>query len=154
MGQGRGDIIGGILLVLLAIGIFSISSGFPSTPQMSDPGSAFFPNLIAGAFLLLAAGLFGEGYKQRLISAAPRAADDAKFTRLRLFFILLIGGYIFAMPHAGFLISTFLFLTVIMKLCNTPGYLLPAGIAGVSSIIIFFAFREILNVPLPEILIS
>ena len=154
MGQGRGDIIGGILLVLLAIVIFSISSGFPSTPQMGDPGSAFFPNILAVAFLLLAAGLFSEGYKQRDIAASPKDADDAKYTRMRLFFILLIAGYILAMPYIGFLISTFIFLTMIMKLCNTPGYLLPAGIAVIASITIFFAFRELLNVPLPEILIS
>jgi putative tricarboxylic transport membrane protein len=154
MGQGKGDIIGGSVLSLLAVTILILSAAFPRSPQMGDPGTAFFPNLIAIVFLLCSVGLFVEGFRQnRASDGAPKKREQAEIVRLRLFFIGIIALYIIVMPFFGFLISTFFFLLVIIKLCNTPGWPIPVTIAIVTSVSIYFAFREILNVPLPEILL-
>lgn len=143
--------IGGIVLLTFSIALYVLAGRLPGHPMGGDPGSALIPRLLAVALLLLSISLIAEGIR------AQRRGHTAEEMERHLFhqqigILLLTLVYVAVMPHIGFLISTFLYLLAFFKYAGTRGYAWPGAMAAGVDVLLFYSFRELLSVPLPEIL--
>ncbi|MFQ5683909.1 MAG: tripartite tricarboxylate transporter TctB family protein [Candidatus Binatia bacterium] len=147
-------IIGGILLVLL-IAFFVTTFFLPRAPY-GTMGPALFPRVLLFALFPLSAGLFLKGLMQDLRQPRPKSrpfADWFHDYRNVLASYVLFFLFAWALPYAGYLITSFVFLLGMQVLLGpkswrkVPQYLAIA--VGVLAIL-FILFRWLLLVLLPE----
>ena len=139
------DEMASVLLCLMAVGVFLVSRSFPESPT-SAPDPAFFPRVIAGGIALLAVVQFGSALsneKTRVITVSTR-----KIRRVIIPLIFLI-GYVVLLPILGFIITTILFLLLVMYYSGARDVRITIPIALVAGVILQNLFVGFLNVPLP-----
>jgi putative tricarboxylic transport membrane protein len=142
-------VIGGLLL-LLAAAYAWLSGGIPRT-LVDDPlGPRFYPRVLAGLLGICSVALIvrpptalGAGPSS---AAPPRAAGG---TRRLLATIGLTAVYLVAMPIAGYLVSTPLYLAALARLlgCGRPRALVVTAVA--LTMVLGLVFDTMLGVRLP-----
>jgi uncharacterized membrane protein YeaQ/YmgE (transglycosylase-associated protein family) len=142
----RINIISSIVLLLLAGYVILEARKLPD--DITELGAGFFPEMVGGLLAAFAAGMLffairGEGSDQE---APPRPQ-----ARLIISLVCLL-VYVVALPHAGFIATTPVFLLVnglVMadsakewwkKLCIS---------ATITTAAVYYLFAVMLNVPLP-----
>lgn len=135
----RGSLIAGVLLLILAVGIWIGSSSFESD-------SAFFPRAVAIAIIVLTTLMLIEN---RAVSDQI-IFDWSKYNYARTAKVFLITCvYLVLLAYVGFLITTPLCLILLMIVMEKGDYKLKLLSAAVTTGCIYFVFQIMLDVPLP-----
>lgn len=139
------DIVTSVLLLALAGYVYQEAARFPAAADTLGP--EFFPKLVAGLLAAFAAGILFFAVTAKSNEAAP----DLPTQPLIIIMAALV-LYIAALPHAGFLVTTPVFLTI-------AGFVIADSIqfwwkkVAISSAIttgaLYYLFATLLNVPLP-----
>jgi putative tricarboxylic transport membrane protein len=145
------DALSGIVLVVFAIAMMAYTTTFPSMPGQ-DYGPALFPVLIGIGFLVCGLIL--------IVSGVRRLKEEPWFTGgpwLRspahiLDFFAVVGGllaYILVSDWLGFIPTAFLLLLGWLMLFRGGKPLSSAAIALGATLVVDYAFTQLLLVPLP-----
>jgi putative tricarboxylic transport membrane protein len=115
--------------------------------SLHKPGSGFMP-FWSGAFVgILAAIVLIQDF------VSPRATEENrekvawKSIALSLFFFLV---YIFVLEHLGYVISTILFVGIILKVIERKGWFLSSWVAVVMALVSYYIFKVWLQAELPK----
>jgi putative tricarboxylic transport membrane protein len=138
-----GNRVFAVLLLILAVGMFAATLGFPPPGQADDPGTATFPRMLAGALLALAVLQFlrpGE------MEDLPRGGAAIRVSAI----VALLLVYAVVLEPLGFMLATMLFLAVALVLAGARSLLsltlIPVGV----SFALFYVFNQLLSVSLPR----
>ena len=127
-----------LLLCVVAGAVMINAADFPATAIETDPGASAFPTFYACALIVLAVLLVIRD----LLQEKPAFRKTATGIAATAF-------YIVAMSYCGYLITTPVFLIVIMTLMGYRRWVLTPGIALLLTAILWLLFVEALQVPLP-----
>lgn len=150
----RGDFVAGAIGVAIGGGALYVASDFPADVVMKI-GPAFFPNVLAGLFLVCSAALMVGA---AMAESVPRVAEDPPPVRglsldngiLRaVVTVLAVVAFTLALRPVGFIVTSVVFLAAMMGLLGLrkpiPMLVIALGItAGV-----FIVFEKILGLTLP-----
>ena len=142
-----------LLLCVVAGAVMINAADFPATAIETDPGASAFPTFYACALSVLAVLLVIRD----LLQAKPASCANAQENRhsgkpafrKTATGIAATAFYIVAMSYCGYLITTPVFLIVIMTLMGYRRWVLTPGIALLLTAILWLLFVEALLVPLP-----
>lgn len=143
----RSNELAALLLLGLSLAVFVVTAKFPESPNTGSPGAAFFPRLIVAGIAVLAV--------VQLIQSA-RADEtrthvvDAETTKRVAAVTAFLVAYAALMPLLGFLVDTAAFLVLFGRYSGVDDVGRSVGIALVSTLVLYYAFVDFLNVPLPE----
>ncbi|MCM3715394.1 tripartite tricarboxylate transporter TctB family protein [Alkalihalobacillus oceani] len=141
MTKANHDVIISICVMGFAVFFFSLTFQFP-TGNPQDMGPAFMPRAYAIMIMILGLLLFFKGLK-----SGPQAGK--KGTKLILLTIGWLFIYIFFVPIIGFYIMTPLFLFVFLWIVRERRLIPLLAIPLFTTVLIFFFFKQLLNVPIP-----
>ena len=131
------------LAVVFMIGaavVILFASQFPSGGQV---GPGFFPIAISAAIIVFSAAELFTGSEDGIdVREHDLRAAVAAFA--------LVVGYVIVMPLAGFLVSTVLFLPVILYYSGIRSKSTIVSISIVLPIALFYVFSQFFLIPLPE----
>lgn len=135
-------------LFLLALSVFYLSYSLThyklGTARM--PKEGFLPMLLGVGAVLLSAYLTAQAFANR------GDAQNAKFPISWLRFAGLTGislFYALTLTKIGYLIDTFAFLFVVLKLARVDGWVKPLVISALTSVVFYVVFKVALGVMLP-----
>nr|WP_249531765.1 tripartite tricarboxylate transporter TctB family protein [Escherichia coli] len=120
----------------------------PATAIETDPGASAFPTFYACALIVLAVLLVIRDLLQAKPASCANAQEKPAFRKTATG-IAATAFYIVAMSYCGYLITTPVFLIVIMTLMGYRRWVLTPGIALLLTAILWLLFVEALQVPLP-----
>lgn len=124
---------------------------FQHTIVGDDPtGPAFFPQLMACLLLALAAILTVETFTTRRRTEAAAPASGSGFAVMPLLGMAALAGYILLLEPLGFIIATVPLLLALLLFCGVRRPLILLCYPAICSIIMYYVFRKLLLVYLPE----
>ena len=137
-----------LLLCVVAGAVMINAADFPATAIETDPGASAFPTFYACALIVLAVLLVIRDLLQAKPASCANAQEKPAFRKTATG-IAATAFYIVAMSYCGYLITTPVFLIVIMTLMGYRRWVLTPGIALLLTAILWLLFVEALQVPLP-----
>ncbi len=150
--MGRKNIIAGIVLILIGIGYGYLASELPIRDVKGVPGPSFFPIIITLALIALSSAMFFQGLKQiRAGDAGEEISLPPKKVMIMLFVFL---AFIAALPYLGFLYASIPFLTVMILLYGGRHKLLLIIAGPGIPLILYYFFRHVFLIPLPQATLS
>lgn len=143
-------------LVTAAIGLtYSLMSYFGPRARMGNPmNPLYFP--LALGFLMTVFGivLFARSDKNNMIENLKElkniSGTEKKVSQMILITCICGGLYAFIFEHAGFVISTILFLLSILFMTNGKKVVTNVVVSVLFSVGIFILFNHGLGIPLPK----
>jgi hypothetical protein len=139
----RGEDLFGLIVLLVSVLLFWQSYTIAGFAALSSPGA--FP-MAASAVMALAALIVVIGNARR----RGRISDEPILPATIAIFTGLVVAYAAALGPVGFLPSSFLFLTLGMKLLFRRGWGHCALVALGSLVLVYIVFRLVFQVVLPE----
>lgn len=148
------EIVIGVVVSLVAIASLFFSHKFPTTGLATDIGSARFPQIYAGALLVLCAMLIGRHLIKGQPSVAKKTEAPAVQEEVRSYRRAFVGiaSSVLAlavMPYLGYGLVTTCYLSFLMWLMGMRHKLWNPLLAVVITATLYFTFSAGLNVPLP-----
>jgi len=146
--RGPGELVFNGILVLVSMFLVYQSYQISGFGKLSSPG--FFP--LVASFVMLTASMvtFGTTYQM----SAPSYLYESFMTRILprnvLIMLASVLAFVLCLDGLGFIISAFLFLLFTFTVFYRKGWLISMFLSVVSLAIIFFIFRVIFLVVLPE----
>jgi putative tricarboxylic transport membrane protein len=144
------DAIVGALLLLLGVVVLVHVQAFPMIPGQ-QVGPALFPGVLAAGLAVCGALLIVSGVRNRAVQPWYETADWMRSGRHFIAFTAIVVGvaaYVWLADDVGFLIvAPILLFTWLSVLGVRP--LRAAVIAGLATLVIWYAFYKLLRVPLP-----
>jgi putative tricarboxylic transport membrane protein len=111
------DIISSLIWIAVS-GLFCWGAVDLGLGDLTEPGAGLFPFLISLLLILFSAGLFAVSLRKagkfNLIEARKFWPDRHGFRRIGLT-VLFLACYVLALNYLGFLLTTFLFIFVLMR---------------------------------------
>ncbi len=144
------DLQSGTFLLILGVLIVVESLRLPiGTPQ--EPGAGFYPLLTGSAIAFLSALLLSA----RLLSRRGEKAIDAKsggFPRLAKLAVTIGGllAYTFTLNSLGFLLATFLFMILMLKVIEPVRWRTVLTTAFLTAVGSYLLFEVFLQAQMPE----
>ncbi|MET0084867.1 MAG: tripartite tricarboxylate transporter TctB family protein [Sedimenticola sp.] len=141
------NVIGAILLLIVGLVYGYLGTQLPDRGIPNVPGPAFFPGLVATLMVVLATTLLIKG----LIGLKKESAFAGVFSVPVWPLMMLAWWFCFVvlLPYAGFLLAGIPFFAGLMIMCERPRWL-TILIASVSiPAVLFYLFRNGLNILLP-----
>lgn len=138
-------------IVALALLLFGIAAFYTSLHDLkfgsfARPQGGFAPTIFsAGLIIFSAVNLAIEMFKK---NETPEKLKDVDWKKW-LYYTLLCCVYVFLIKKIGFAVDTFICLFVMLKLTGQKGYVKPALISGIFSVLVWALFTYAMNVPLP-----
>jgi putative tricarboxylic transport membrane protein len=151
--RNKKDLVLGILVVCLGAYIFQQSLTYPSPPTR-DIGPSIFPQLI-GIILVICGVVVMCGTVKLGSIAALQGEDKDATSYVKLIGIMLLSVlYVICLTVIGYWSATLLYLFLMLIIVspeakNVKLLLKMLAIALLATTIIYFAFGELLRVPLP-----
>jgi putative tricarboxylic transport membrane protein len=145
------DAVIGVALVLFALAMMFHTRTFPAMPGQ-DYGPALFPVLIGIGFLICGAIMIVGGVGRLRTEPLFPGAEWLRSRRHLVEFFAVIGGlviYILASDWLGFIPTAFVLLLGWLVLFRGGKPLSSAAIALLTTLVVNYAFTELLLVPLP-----
>lgn len=102
-----------LFFILLGIALYWFSQDIRPAQQLTDPGPAFFPRVIAASMIGLSLVLMFQPTKSSLRKENEQPDNRTGFTKLVLSSVLTI-VYVFALNLIGFMIATVIYMTTTM----------------------------------------
>ncbi|HSV56190.1 MAG TPA: tripartite tricarboxylate transporter TctB family protein [Magnetospirillaceae bacterium] len=146
--MGRIDVVYGMLLGIVSIVFLVLTAGFRVSAGGIDP--RVFPRIVVGTLLALSAGLVIRGIAHlRKDSPGPAPLPVSTSSRLAL---LAGGGAVYAllMGIVGYLVATPPLVALTMVLFGERRVTRIVFVSLLTSVILFFLFRNVFRVPLPR----
>jgi len=147
-----GELVFALVLVVFSVAAFWQSFGISGFSGLSEPG--VFPMLASGTMLVGAVFIL---FDTRSVAppeetgTSPSRRFLTEIVPLRLVGVVgLILVYVLAMPLLGFLVSSAIFLFAAFWFLWRKGPLVSAGLAAGSLAVIYFVFRKVFQVVLPD----
>lgn len=135
-----------LALLLFGIAVFYTSLHDLKFGSFARPQGGFAPTIFsAGLIIFSAVNLAIEMFKE---NGTPEKLKDVDW-RKWLYYTLLCCAYVFLIKKIGFAVDTFICLFVMLKLTGQKGYVKPALISGIFSVLVWALFTYAMNVPLP-----
>ena len=148
-----GDLATGIVFLVIAV-VFYVLAGQLPPSLLGGVGSDFVPKILAVGTGILSVLQIISGVKTMKKDFSGEAADEDRPEYIRvLATVAAFGIYVTVMEKVGFLISSIVYLfaqMVILAPKEKRNFLLLAVIAVVFNIVVYFIFRNALNVMLPK----
>ena len=148
------DAVIGAFLLVLGVVVFDHAGTFRDIPGQ-NVGPSAFPRVIAGGLILFSLPLIVRGVRDwrrpRQAPAQPAPATlsiSAAGLRNAALTLLLVGLYIGASHWTGFLPMGFAIVAVLLAVQGVRLWLAAAVAASVTAVA-YYAFAEVLRVPLP-----
>ncbi|HCN5950388.1 TPA: tripartite tricarboxylate transporter permease [Escherichia coli] len=135
-----------LLLCVVAGAVMINAADFPATAIETDPGASAFPTFYACALIVLAVLLVIRDLLQAKPASCANAQEKPAFRKTATG-IAATAFYIVAMSYCGYLITTPVFLIVIMTLMGYRRWVLTPGIALLLTAILWLLFVEALQGP-------
>ena len=144
------DAVFGLLLLALAAAVLVITASYPMVPAQRV-GPALFPSLIAVGLAIGGLVLIARGWRIRaqvpLIQLDPWARSPRHVAGV-LAVIGSVAFYVAAVDRLGFLLTSFVILTVLFRMFGV-GWKRTVITSAIATLAIHFAFYKLLRVPLP-----
>ena len=149
MSKKRSDFVVSVVILVTAMAVFGMTQKFPQG-RVGIPGPNFFPNLVAGALVVLAIALF---VRTRFFSSREHSETDEVVTnqswRLVAATVLIAIIYSAVMEWLGFIVSTFLFIVFLASLYRMRKWWRITLFALSVTIVTYVVFARLLLVQLP-----
>ncbi len=160
------EIIGAALLALLGLAALLFGTDL-SMGQVRVPGSGALPRFSGAIVLLLAVTLSVRGVRALKRGAAARRHDGilasmpdsaavqgkatvgAGMARIAAV-VLLIATYAWALPRAGYLLTTACVMTALFAFAQPPRRWVTPVLGVTATVLTYLLFHLLLNVPLPR----
>jgi putative tricarboxylic transport membrane protein len=145
------DAVIGVVLVLFALAMIWHTRAFPAMPGQ-DYGPALFPTLIGIGFIVTGAILIVSGLRRRRTEPWFAGGDWLRSRRHLLGFLAVIGGlvaYILVSDWLGFIPTALLLLFGWLVLFRDGKPVSSLVIALAVTLVVNYAFSQLLLVPLP-----
>jgi hypothetical protein len=142
------NIVAAVALLALGIVYGYLAARLPERDLPNIPGPSFFPVLIAAILVGLSLALLWQGVREWR-RTAPRLemnGIDRKAATMLGVFALYVGAF----PYAGFLLASIPFTAALMWLYGGRNKLLLAVVSIGLPIFLFFLFRDVFQILLPE----
>ena len=148
-----GDLTVGIVFLAVAV-VFYVLAGQLPPSLLGGVGSDFVPKILAVGTGILSVMQIVSGVKtmKKDFSGEAPKEDKPEYIRV-LATVAAFGIYVTVMENVGYLISSIIYLFVQMVILapkEKRNYLLLAVIAVVFNVVVYFVFRNALNVMLPK----
>lgn len=147
-----GDFVVGIFFLIVAIAIYVMARALPAS-LMGGLGSDFMPKVLAVVTGVLAVLQIISGIQKMRTFVPEDQSEEDKPEYLRvLVTIVAFTLYVALMESVGFILTSIVYLFVQMCILATKeqrNYLMFAVIAIVFNVVVYFVFRNGLNVMLP-----
>lgn len=143
-----GTWIAGLLLLLLASGIWILSASFPPSDIGNTPGPALFPRLVAVMLVVLTVLMWLESVRRDDDSKLFNWANPGMVRNGQL--LVLSIAYCGLLGYVGFLVLTPICLLIMMLLMQRRGmlgWMIFSSLAATAAI--YLVFQVFLDVPLP-----
>jgi hypothetical protein len=139
-------VLNGLLLVAGIVAVtYALRLGLGSVKQ---PGAGLFP-FIAGVTILIADAVLVAG-SLRASSQAPQFAFDASACRKVAALIMVMAGWILAMPYVGYVAVTFAGVCALARIFDLKGWRQPLLLAAFTSLAVYVLFDWLLFLDLPR----
>jgi len=146
----------GLTCIAIAIAVLCITPTFPKGQEGANlTGPAFFPNVLAIAFIILGILQIIDGSKPQKQPKETKPDDEVARTQTRkarmkpaIEFIALLIAFILLFEPLGFIVSTLLFLFLLMLLLGLKWWK-SLLYSGVYTIVIYLLFAKLFTVGLP-----
>jgi uncharacterized membrane protein len=121
---------------------------------MRDPGAGFFPLVIALvtgllAILALAAALRKKQEPMAAQSEVPDSTERFRWWNIAVILAALI-AYALSLPTLGFLVNTFLFMLLLLKVIEPQTWTKSLIAAGITAVASELFFNVMLNAQIPK----
>lgn len=115
---------------------------------LRHPGPGFF--IFISAFLLFFIGVFDlvKGLVGKFKKGEVLGWSDIRWRKIGIVFAGLI-SYAYLLSHLGFLLATFLLMTLLFKFIESTKWWMTIAGSGVATLSAYVIFRILLNVPFP-----
>lgn len=156
------EIVQGLLITVLSGGMFAWSEQLPPS-RTAVPGAGFFPELVAAAGVVFGVIILVRGIRSRAAAARAGGAPEARpqpqpeaepqdwglYLRIGGPVMLASALFVFAFERLGFLISSFLFLAIVLLLLGERRPLVIVIFSAGLSAAVYYLFNSVLQLPLP-----
>jgi putative tricarboxylic transport membrane protein len=145
------DAVIGAVLVLFGLAEIAYTTTFPAMPGQ-DYGSALFPTIIGVGFIVTGVILIASGIGRRRSEPMFRGGEWLRSPRHVINFLAVVGGlvfYIVASDWLGFIPTALLLLFGWLVLFRDGKPLSSLAIALAVTLVVNYAFSQLLLVPLP-----
>jgi putative tricarboxylic transport membrane protein len=153
-GMKRGDFVAGAIGVAIGGGALFMAADFPADVVMKI-GPAFFPDMLAGLFLICSAALMVSA---ALAKTVPGVVEDPPPVRglslengiLRaVVTVIAVIAFVVALRPVGFLITSTVFLTAMMGLLGLRKPVLMVAVSLGITAGVYIIFEKLLGLTLP-----
>ena len=131
--------------ILICVGSFRLSVG-----NLTQPGPGFFSFMAGAVLALLSIILFLQSRKGGLEEKGKAFWLNPQGARQMVWMVFALLIYILAMNHAGFLLSTVLFLGFLFRGIGRQGWVTSVSMTVLSSSVAYLVFQYWLDVQLPR----
>jgi len=144
----RSDIAVSLFLIGLAGFILLQTQGL-TFGNIRTPQTGFFPFLLACLLIVLSIILLVQALRQSATGPSLRLIGAKGWQRIGTIFLVLV-GFALALESAGYLISSFLLMVVLLRVIEPQKWGLVILLAGATALATYLIFARLLNVPLPQ----
>ena len=150
--MGR-DGITGLVCLVASLGLFAATIGLPGPSLLVPVGPGFYPRIVLGITAVLSAALIVLDFAGRTVRPAKPGGAPRNY-RLVVVTFSIVGIYVALLPHLGFRIATFAFVSVLQAVLEPPrtgkGWLRVLIVALATTLMTYLAFEHYLSVLLPR----
>ena len=116
--------------------------------EMRDPGSGFFPLMVAVVTGLLALIAFFHALREQ--AGGPESPSPERFRWWNLFIILVaLVAYALTLTTVGFMINTFLFMLLLLKVIEPQTWTKALAASSITAVASEFFFNVLLGAQIP-----
>ena len=145
--QSKIDVGVAVVLIVFSVTVFILSSGYP-VPKSGLPVNAF-PRILAGIILLLSGALIMSALKNEK-KRPPCFEGFTKGPKLILIVIALLIGYIVLLKHGGFILTSIVFMVILLLVFGERRMLILTLVPICFVIALYIIFQTLAMVPLPK----
>jgi putative tricarboxylic transport membrane protein len=146
--MGRRNLLSGV--VWLGVGLFFCAGALRyKLMHLGAYGPGFYPFIMGCVLVALSAGLVILSYKTRNEDGA-QAGSAPRGIRKIILVLIAVFGYGAALPFAGFLLTTFLLLVILLRYIEPVRWTVVIGMALVTTLASYALFVRWLGVQMPR----
>lgn len=142
-------------MLLIVFSLFMLWQAYSISKFESFTSAGSFPMFAAAVMLLSGLIAAGETVKLTPLPGAEGESVWRQFVRqitpgMLVQFVLTIAAYMFLLERLGFVISSYLFLVVSMRLLGSRKWVLNIWVSALSLAVVYLVFKTIFSVVLPS----
>lgn len=145
--NSRADFLVGIFLAIFGLWVF-IQAGEYSSRGVNSYGPNFWPQVLASLLVAASLILLWQTWSVKPLHWIT-SIDRSGFIQVATAIAVSI-AYVFSMEQLGFLLSSFIFMFIMVKLLGHGGWIKPMAVAAGVTLVIYGIFHLFLKIPMPH----